>query len=157
LNIFVLDINPEIAAQFHCDKHVVKMILESAQLLSTCHQILDGKNDIFYKSTHINHPCNKWVRESSENYKWLYSLFYYLCKEYQYRYNKIHLTESKLLQILSNLPKNIKHYTLTEFSLCMPENCKINNDVVESYRNYYIKQKLFAKWNRNREKPFWYK
>ena len=84
MNIFYLNKDPEIAAQMHCDKHVVKMILESAQMLSTAHRILDG-DDIanskgLYKMTHKNHPCNIWVRKNNENYEWLWSLYDNLMK-----------------------------------------------------------------------------
>ena len=84
MNIFYLDEDPVLAAQMHCDKHVVKMILESAQLLSTAHLLIDGDELAdergLYKATHKNHPSSKWVRDSSENYEWLWNLFDQLLK-----------------------------------------------------------------------------
>ena len=175
MNVFYLDEDPQIAAQMHVDKHVVKMIVESAQLLSTAHRFLDGqeyiqlsknnrrlkrwrlndaRENVLYKGAFLNHPCGVWVRESSSNYSWLYSLFGFLCDEYTYRYNKTHLTDTKLRVLLANHPINIPSGELTSPALAMPDYCK-KNDPVSSYRNYYIKEKsnLFA-WTK-REKPYW--
>ena len=124
MNIFWLSLNLVLCAQYHCDAHCVKMILEYAQMLCTAHHVLDGtkkeifnakgkqlnpkyihENEILYKATHINHPCSIWVRKSSENYLKLYNLFSLLCKEYTHRYKKIHKTEQKLLEFLKNIPK----------------------------------------------------
>lgn len=60
MNIFYLDKDPKLCAQYHCDKHVVKMILESAQLLCTAVNEAAGKEVAPYKSTHVNHPCSIW-------------------------------------------------------------------------------------------------
>ena len=79
MNIFVLDRDPEIAGSYHCDKHVLKMIIESAQLLSNSHN-LTGKEGP-YRLTHRNHPCTKWVMESIANYRWLVKLGKTLCRE----------------------------------------------------------------------------
>lgn len=159
MNIFYLDHNPYKAAQYHCDKHVVKMILESAQLLSTAHRVLDGNDyaDGFnlYKSTHINHPCSVWVRESYLNYEWLYWLMVNLCSEYTGRYNKIHKSSS-LLKALCISPTNLPYGVVTNPPQCMPEEYK-NSDTVTAYRNYYIGDKSsFAKWT-NRNVPTWWK
>lgn len=155
MNIFRLDEDSKICAQYHCDKHVVKMILEYAQILSTAHRVLDNNNsEELYKATHVNHPSTIWARTTSENYKWLYDLFLALLDEYTFRYNKFHNT-SRLLDILSELPYNIKIDEQTKFPLAMPDNCKLGN-VVDSYRNYYLLEKYsFAKWTR-RDKPYWW-
>ena len=72
MNIFYLDSDPYVAAKMHCDKHVVKMILESAQMLSTAHRVLDGDEYAdergLYKMAHKNHPSTIWVRTSTDNY-----------------------------------------------------------------------------------------
>jgi hypothetical protein len=129
MNIFFLDADPAIAAAYHCDKHVSKMIVEYAQLLSTAHRMLDGHasigvsksgrkqmqwahpiedfDDLLYKVTHANHPSALWVRESASNYIWLYRLFDELCREYTKRYKKIHATQTKLYHVLSHLPRRI--------------------------------------------------
>lgn len=175
MNIFYLDSNPELSAQFHCDKHVVKMIVEYAQLLSTAHRVLDGEiyfelsknnrkikryklkenDNIFYKATHMNHPSAVWVRQSINHYLFLYEMFYYLCLEYTHRYNKTHKTQS-LLNILKTPPKNIKDIEFKEPPLAMPNYCKLN-DVVNSYRNYYLKEKQsFLNYTKT-SKPYWIK
>jgi hypothetical protein len=176
MNIFYLDSDPQIVAQAHNDKHVVKMILETAQLLSTAHRTIDGAQEIvkihgrtrklwkhpdpkldsiLYKATHINHPCSKWLRESKKNYEWLYKLFCELCKEYKYRYDKTHLCEKKLIDVLSNVPRGITKNTFTQPPQAMPEQYR-SNDSIYSYRQYYIKEKNhLAKWTR-REIPNWY-
>jgi len=145
MNIFVLSKNPKTCAKLHCDKHVVKMILESCQMLSTCQDYYGIKP--IYKPTHINHPCNVWVRESRSNYIWLCDLTYYLLKEYEYRYNKKHKCEKVLKYCFENIP-NFKFYKMTPFRMAMPEKYKCNN-VVKAYRNYYIGEKLqFCKWTK---------
>lgn len=154
MNIFYLHENPIIAAQHHCDKHVVKMILETAQMLSTAHRVLDNvETDNIYKLTHKNHPSSIWVRESSENYKWSYELFIGLLNEYTFRYNKIHKS-SRLIDYLKYTPKNISNKKFIEPPLAMPDEYK-SNSTIESYRKYYNKEKLsFARWTK-RNKPAW--
>lgn len=129
MNIFVLSNDPIQAAQMQCNKHVVKMILESAQLLCTAH----AQDDVPYKHTHFNHPCAKWVRESRANYDWLLSHALALCEEYTYRYNKEHKTQAVLL----NLPEpTYSRIEQTLFPLAMPDEYKVDS-VVKSYQNYY--------------------
>lgn len=136
MNIFFLDKDPKLAAQYHCNSHCCKMILESAQMLSTAHRIIDNNTDErFYKATHINHPCNKWIRESAWNYVWLFLLFKNLCKEYTYRYNKIHKCES-MIPLLESVPIGLTNKWMTLPALAMPEEYK-TCDVINSYRQYY--------------------
>jgi hypothetical protein len=160
MNIFYLDKHPDDAAEMHCDKHVVKMILESAQMLSTAHRELDGDTvpDILYKSTHKNHPSTIWTRSSKQHYDWLFKLFRMLSAEYTWRYSrgdlKFHKTWSKLGKILEVAPKNIKDNGWVDPPQCMPDSCK-DKDAVKAYRNYYIQEKKhFAKWNHT-PKPKW--
>ena len=157
MNIFVLSLNAREAAKMHLDKHVVKMILEYAQLLSTAHRILDEDVDErMYKLTHKNHPCTIWTRQSSSNYLFLYNLFCFLCEEYTYRYGKIHLTEKKLKDVLKKLPENIPEGTITTWAQAMPDEYK-DKSVVQAYRNYYIgAKKDFAKWTKA-PMPYWFK
>ena len=160
MNIFYLDRDPEIAAQMMCDKHVVKMILESAQMLSTAHRVLDGDEYAnkmgLYKLAHKNHPSTIWVRTSSENYRWLFNHYDALMQEYTYRYDKTHAT-SRLRDALNKTPDNIPstQYPNTDPPQCMPEECK-GEDTVLAYQTYYIIEKSsFAKWKR-REIPEWF-
>lgn len=148
MNIFYLDSNPFICAKYHCDKHVVKMILEYAQMLSTAHRILDGYDgDILCRATHVNHPCSKWVRSSAANYNWLYILFTELLNEYTYRYGKHHQYE-KLIMQLNKAPKNIDNIGFTPPPQCMPDDCK-DISVIDAYRKYYFKYKSkMLKWKK---------
>lgn len=157
MNIFVLSFNFVECAQDMVDRHVVKMILEYCQLLSTAHHILDSapKKDIIYKPTHVNHPCAKWVRESSANYMWLVQMLGTLLDEYTYRYNKVHACTRLYLYFKDAVPEKIPIGDLTPFALAMPDECKVVGDPVKSYRLYYIthKSNLFS-WKK-RQRPLW--
>ena len=157
MNIFYLDKDINKAAEYHNDKHCVKMILEYAQLLCTAHRELDGDNanENLYKSTHKNHPSAKWVRESKANYEYLYRLFNALCNEYTHRYGKTHLTYQKLHNVLATPPHNIPDKEFTEPTPAMPDDVK-NNDSLKAYRDYYKKYKShLAVWTK-RDTPEWY-
>ena len=160
MNIFYLDKRPDDCAEMHCDKHVLKMILESAQMLSTAHRELDGNNvpDILYKATHKNHPSTIWARSSKQHYDWLFRLFRMLSAEYSMRYSsdvfKVHKTWDKLGKILEVAPKNIEDNGWNDPPQCMPDHCK-DDDVVRAYRNYYIlEKKHFAVWKHSNT-PKW--
>jgi hypothetical protein len=176
MNIFYLDKDIKKCAEMHVDKHVVKMILEYAQLLSTAHRVLDGtisvglsstgrkktsyiledyRDSILYSATHINHPSAIWVRQSEANYRTLFNLFCELLEEYTYRYEKTHAC-TRLMVALSQSPKNIKLGDFTQPTPAMPDEYKVKNDSIKSYRNYYIHDKnRFAKW-KNRSVPDWF-
>lgn len=183
MNIFNLDPNPKIAAQFHNTKHCIKMILEHTQLLCTAHRILDGKevqgksnsgrskkewiledsvmNEKLYSVTHQNHPSAIWCRKNISNYNWLHELTVELCKEYTYRYGKIHKCEREgLLELLKTPPKNIPTGEFTPVTPAMDAQYIIDGDSVASYRNYYIKAKQhLADWSgkvNSRPIPEWY-
>lgn len=157
MNIFVLDENPEIAAKYHNDKHVVKMILETAQLLNNAYPDIIENYPINlkrYKKTHHSHPCSIWASQSLKNWNWLAQLGINLCKEYTHRYNKIHKTQSIIEWMIKN-PPFLQDIELTQFKQAMPDNIK-NEDVVIAYRNYYNTHKRhIAKWT-NREIPKWW-
>ena len=157
MNIFALHSDPYRAAKMHCDKHVVKMILETAQMLSTAHHVHDMEcaQDGLYKIAHKNHPSTKWVRESNNNYMWAWCLMHGLCKEYTARYGKIHATETKLLQKLMNPPHNIPIGCKTSIPQCMPIEYKCD-DTVQAYRNYYIgAKKDIAVWKHGNYPEWW--
>ena len=179
MNIFYLHNNPEECAKLHNDKHVVKMILEYAQLLSTAHRFLDGvqvvglsqsgrkqtryelsdnRDGILYRSTHINHPSAIWVRKSPENYIWLANMLIALCEEYTYRYGKTHKVEKDGLcfVLLKNIPKNIGNEGWSEPTPAMPEEFKVSGDSIQAYINYYVgAKKHLANWKK-RTIPSWY-
>lgn len=151
MNIFVLDKNPRKAARMLCDKHIVKMILESAQMLCTAHWLKNGKAP--YKPTHKNHPCSKWVRKSLGNYKWLVIHALEMCREYKKRYKRTHRCQKIIEWCKKNLP-NIKKRKLTEFAQAMPKRYK-NKSVVKAYRDYYLHEKLkFCKWGHSKKPDF---
>lgn len=176
MNIFYLHANPKTCAEQHVDKHCVKMILEYAQLLSTAHRVLDGtlnsghsesgrrkkcwtlsdfRESLLYSATHINHPSAVWVRQSRDNYLYLWHLFVELCREYTYRYERTHATE-RLVETLANVPHNIGKADFTEPTPAMPDHCKVVGDSIKSYRNYYIQEKSrMANWKK-RNVPDWY-
>lgn len=183
MNIFYLDSNPQKCAEYHMDRHSIKMILEYCQLLSTAHRVLDGvqtvgfsdagrkknvyrindsRNDSLYSATHVNHPSAVWVRKSVKNYMNLVCILVNLCEEYTYRYGKIHKCHaSGLVEKLRVPPNNISHTEpFTEPTPAMPDEVKIAGDSISSYRNYYIKNKQhLASWQgkvNSRNVPSWF-
>jgi hypothetical protein len=183
MNIFILDSDAIKAAQLQCNAHVVKMVVESAQMLSTAHRMLDGhaiKNpakpeksraklwihpdpdmdSILYKAVHYNHPCTVWTMASEENYLWHYQHFVALCDEFTHRYDKVHKSDAVLRKTLIAPPKNIAQISKTQFPLAMGSNpeCMFPDDPVKSYRMFYqTKQDRFKMaWTR-RDVPDWFK
>ena len=161
MNIFFLDRRPDDCAEMHNDKHVVKMILESAQMLSTAHRELDGNNvpDILYKSTHKNHPSTIWTRSSKQHYDWLFRLFRMLSAEYSIRYSdhnfKVHKTWDKLGKLLEQAPKNIVDNGWVDPPQCMPDHCK-KPDTIDAYRNYYLTEKAsISTWKYSNQPTWW--
>lgn len=159
MNIFYFYGCPILSAQAQPDKMLVKMPLETAQMLSTAHRVLDGdtyadKHNL-YKTAYKNHPCTIWARETSFNYRWLYDHFLALGREYNYRYNKIHKSIQKLAAPLAKTPTNIKRDVLSPPAQAMPDEYK-NVDPCIAYRNYCIAEKTYAQWNKNRPKPNWW-
>ena len=153
MNIFALNLNPEQAAQWHVDKHVVKMPLEYAQLLSTAHVIIDGEQR-GYKSTHTNHPSAVWARTSRPAYLWLYNLFQATSDEYRHRYHKHHKSWVDLAGVLSMPPRNMPDGDFVMPFLAMPDEYKLDHCVL-SYRNYYNRAKRDLHVWSKRPKPEW--
>lgn len=163
------------------DKHVVKMILETAQLLSTAHRVLDGvqlqvtlrhpetgkirnkkvwvldddRNDILYSATHLNHPSAVWARSSVCNYAWLVEHMFALGSEYSHRYGKRHATIEKLGYMLQSPPYNLREWDMTPMPSCMDQEYIISDDPIVNYRNYYkIGKARMHKWTK-RDAPEW--
>jgi hypothetical protein len=153
MNIFYLDEDPRKAAELQYNKHVVKMILETAQILCTAHHCVNGEDaDVPYKSTHKNHPSTRWARRSAENYTWLYRHFIALCGEYTRRYGRTHLSYTKCKDKVNMLPGGILETGLTEMPQCMPDEYK-DKCSVQAYWNYYIGEKHIVA-NKNKEKIY---
>jgi len=175
MNIFAVHSNPIISAQYLVDKHIVKMVLETAQLLSTAHRIIDGEEYVgtsksgrkakrwllpddrehhLYSATHINHPSAVWARATNNNYTWLACHFGALLTEYTYRYGKHHKCEDMVIW-LQYPPHKIPVGYLTPVTPAMPDEYKVPGDSVASYRNYYrIAKERMHKWTK-REPPEW--
>lgn len=180
MNIFILDNDPVVAAQMLCDKHVPKMIVESGQMLSTVHRLLDGtptrrrsksgktmqqyfefgdeRDDLYYTAVHKFHPCTTWTKLSKANYDWHYVHFKAMSDEYTYRRGKVHTTWKVLGELLEKAPQNIPDTGLTEFAQAMTHypQCMVEGDAVQAYRNYYHEAKWFAKWEWKRPAPTWW-
>ena len=169
--------DPQLCAEWAVDRHVVKMILEAAQLLSTAHRVLDGKEyidesgkrkvkrwwldgnleTILYSATHVNHPCAVWCRESNNNYTWLWCYLYEHCKEYTRRYGKVHkIEQGPLLRKLESLPNNIPVDYFFQPPSAMDTKYIISDDARVNYRNYYkIGKAHLHKWKAPALPPAW--
>lgn len=152
MNIFVLDKDPRLAALYHNDRHVVKMILESAQILSTAHVTIDGDSmskrrvPMVLRPTHVNHPCVKWASATSENYDWLHALMRGLLDQYETRYHKQH-AYAEVHRQLNLYPWGIKMAKVTDWVQCMPDKYRCDGDAVTAYRRYYVAEKKhIASW-----------
>lgn len=175
MNIFYLDESPRQCAEWMVDKHVVKMILETAQLLSTAHRVLDGVESIdtssgrkkkvytlnddrdttFYNATHINHPSAVWTRQSVENYNWLVDHLFALSDEYTFRYGRKHVTIEKMGVPIASPPLNLKEWDWTPMPSCMDKQYIISDDPIVNYRNYYKYGKASMHNWKKREAPEW--
>ena len=178
MNIFYLHEDAKTSAEMHVDSHASKMIIEYAQLMSTAHRVLDGKqvkrlskknrllttydhpdpqlDHTLYKSCHVNHPSGIWVRQSKKNYRWLYEMWTELNTEFMYRYDKIvpHESYRKLKWALFSPPENMPEGEFTEPLQAMPDDVK-NDSSITAYRDYYIKYKQhLASWKK-RGMPTW--
>jgi len=180
MNIFVLSRCPRTAARLHCDKHVVKMILESGQMLCAAHwmgwaQVLQidmaliKKRDLQgvlmeqvpkemqppWRMTHTQHPCTLWTCHSQENYMWHSELGLALCREYTTRYNKVHKSLTVHSWLSQNLPPAFSGVGSSKFAVAMPDECKVSDDPVECYRSYYMTHKRrMASWKT--QIPYWW-
>lgn len=176
MNVFFLDRTPTTCAEYHNDKHVVKMVIEYAQLLSTAHRVLDGKqywdktkngrrikryqmfnkylDTNLYLAAHVNHPSAIWTRKSVHNYNWLFDLWFALSKEYEYRYGREHLTFTKLNKILMKAPKCMPRGEFTDPPPAMPDECKVPGDSLASYHKYYREHKSSFNNFKGRNEPY---
>lgn len=146
MNVFATSPDPIVSAQHHCDIHLRKMIVETAQLLSTAHVVCDGIQ-VAYKKTHHNHPCGVWIRESASNYRWAFNMLEAMLIEYEYRFEKTHRTGLHL-EALRAVPTMVDR-GLTPFAQAMPEHLR-DSDAHKAYRRY-LKIK-FTEWSQ-RDRP----
>jgi len=169
MNIFFLSSNPILAAMMMCDKHIIKMILESAQILSTVYCLLSQnyhyiEQGLVYRpmNTYINNPAVIWTMSSSANFQWLLTHAYALVREHTYRYNPKNVHKSShiinfILDDFENIERLFKQHHLTKPALIMPKECQISSNPVKCYRYFYRHDKQdFAKWDKTRPRPGWW-
>lgn len=151
MNIFYLDSDPKKCAQYHCDKHVIKMILETAQIL--CSVLWMHQISAPYRPTHLKHPSVIWANQSLANWCWLKDLATALNKEYQFRFH--HTKNHKSYDVILSLEiPPIDDIGLTVRPLVMPDEFK-QTDPILAYRHYYkIGKQHIAKWT-HRTVPDW--
>lgn len=180
MNIFYLHSNPEECAKMHCDKHVIKMPLEVAQMACTNIRVFKAlgrlpkkltseelrvvrstpdrgvaidDREVPYLPTHENHPCTIWMRSTRGNWDWAISYAEQLNEEYRYRYGKSGLKAWRVIEGLT--PPEFEHKRLTAPALCLPDQYKCD-DPVMSYRNFYLGEKAkIATWKRRRPPAWW--
>ena len=140
MNIFYLDEDPEVAAIMQYNKHVVKMILESAQMLCTAHHELLDEPDVPYKPAHVNHPSTIWCRQNTRHYFWLYEHMLALGHEYTHRYGKVHKSITKCKDFLATPPRHIQGEEFTQPPQAMPDEFK-SDCAIHAYWAYYIGEK----------------
>jgi len=149
MNIFFLDKDPVKAAQLQCDKHVVKMVLETAQMVSTA--VRNQGHDVGYLSAYPKHPMTIWVNKSKNNFAWALKHGLALGEEYTHRYNRVHASHT-MLKTIQDLDIKGNAKDMTTPPLCMPDEYK-KTSYIASYRNYYVNaKKHFAKYT-NRDVP----
>lgn len=152
MNIFYLHPEPVVAATMQHDKHVVKMILETTQILSTVHARY-GHN-VGYKPTHANHPSTRWAGDSVAHYQWLFRHAQGLCREYTHRYGRTHACEA-VLRALERPPTGLHTAGWVQPPQCMPDEFKVDGDSVAAYRKYYLGAKVVqSNWTRRARPDF---
>jgi len=151
MNIFVLDSDPEVAASMACDKHVVKMVLETAQMM--CTVVASYGHDTPYRPTHKKHPCTLWAGRSRANWSWLVDHGMSLCEEYTRRYGKVHKSQ-RVIEWCAMTHIDLPNVSRTPFAQAMPPQYK-NPCAVTAYRDYYLGEKSgFATW-KTRAPSWW--
>lgn len=156
MNIFATDVDPTKSAQDHCDNHVVKMVLESTQLLNNLYYGSSKQLNAVYKFTHLDHPCTKWLKSSKLHFEWLTNHAQALCEQYRLRYLKTHKCQQVIAQIISD--SEVFSFDMgNDFKLpkVVPDIYQVESPV-DSYRSFIIDAKPFAKWNKGISKPYWY-
>ena len=171
MNIFVLDLDPAVAARMHCDKHVPKMCVEAAQMMAsalrrhgaTDEQMPLTKSGTPYKGGYHHHPCTVWAGDSEANFQWLARYGYWLFTEYTKRFGKTHACEGPI-RFMGHLSIMIPTGELTPFAIAIADHMECrklpdfdNMSAVEKYRAYYNHDKrYFAKWEKGTPAPDWW-
>ena len=186
MNLFILSLDPKECAEMMMDVHIVKIILEAVQMLSTAKRLLSvcrpecagslvglkpaEKRAILlqanalelpvYRVAHASHPVCIWVRQSRANFMWTLDLVDAMHNEWRYRYNHPDTVQHKsyvVAQYLrANVPESFPDTVLTPFAVAMPEECKVPFDVIGSYRLYYKSNKRSFATWKKRAPPDWF-
>ena len=162
MNIFVLDLDPVVAARMHCDKHVPKMCVEAAQMMASALRRHGATDDIMpltkggtpYKGGYAHHPCTVWAGDSRANFVWLTQHAVALCSEYNKRFGKEHACLRPILHMQVHYLL-IDDSPLTAFAQAMPDEYR-DGDAVKAYQAYYH-SKQFAKWEKGTPAPDWWR
>ncbi len=164
MNIFVLDYCPYKSAKYLCDKHVPKMLTESAQMLASALRFNNcdplrlplNKSGKRYGGGYHNHPCTKWVGQTRKNFVWLVEHALQIATEHKIRFKTPHACIAPIVW-MADLRKCIDQGIRTPFVQAMPDKYKVSNNAVQAYRNYYKGEKSsFAVWDKINNKPDWF-
>lgn len=156
MNVFTLDLDPRTAATMHVDKHVVKMPLESAQMLSTALRSVGIDDARLYRATHRRHPCTLWAAATRSNFMWLIDLGLALCDEHRHRYPASRPHKSRtVIEVAREYVDALPGGELTPHAQAMPDACKVPGDAVAAYRRYYVAEKMRFASYRGRAWPTW--
>ena len=161
MNIFVLDLDPAVAARMHCDKHIPKMCVEAAQMMAsalrrhgaTDEQMPLTKSGTPYKGGYAHHPCTVWAGDVRANFDWLAEHALVLCEEYTSRFGKTHACVQPI-ERMADMGSIIPEGDLTPFAQAMPDEYR-DDDAVKAYQAYYH-SKQFAKWEKGTPAPDWW-
>ncbi|WP_254863682.1 hypothetical protein [Halovivax gelatinilyticus] len=156
MNVFWLDENPRLAARYHCDQHVNKMLLEAAQVLCTAARENGCDREFLYRPTHRDHPVTRWASESRANWLELREHARALNAEFCERYEKV--TDHKSWTVIDRIdPDEIDFSSAspTPKPQAMPEQYRVPGDPVAAYRAYYSGEKAeWAEWAYTEEPPW---
>lgn len=158
MNIFFVDADPEQAARDLCDKHIVAMTKESAQILCTTLSSL-GVLGSPYKPTHSSHRCVRWAKESSANFEWLLLHAFEQAEEYTRRYGRTHASLRATCFAAENFARaKFPSRNFSKPALAMPEEFRtVSDNPVECYRTFYsVAKRPFARWKFPSQPPTWW-
>lgn len=161
MNIFVSDEDPVLAAKNLDDRRLVKMVLETGQLLSSALYRLGCWHEHLYRPTHLNHPCTVWTSKSRGNFDWLVRHGHGLNDEYSRRF-RYGIGYHKSLRVIVGASETMKRCQLDVVDMTPFKNCTTVSDpdltIVERYRQY-LKLKWeadgpLARWTKS-SRPEW--
>jgi hypothetical protein len=155
VNVFAVDRDPARAARALCDRHVVKMTLETAQILCTAARTRLGRAAP-YRATHASHPCVEWAAARRANWDWLVRHGLALADEYERRFGRVHASRVVIARVASLGPAGSAGARRQPFTQVVPARYRAS-DAVTAYRRYYVGEKArFATWKAPARAPRWF-